>query len=147
MKEIPLTQGKVALVDDADYEALAKHKWSFSHGYAKRSDANRKTVYMHRQLLGVVGGIIDHKNGSGIDNRRSNLRIADKRLNGINRGKNRNNKSGYKGVQYAGGNKPWVATIACNRKRIYSERFPTAEAAARAYKRKLTEVYGEFASV
>jgi hypothetical protein len=63
MKTIPLTQGKVALVDDEDYPELSKFRWcAVRHRntwYAVRgesADGRRLTVRMHRQILGLGHG-------------------------------------------------------------------------------------------
>ena len=76
-KQIPLSQGKFAAVDDADYDWLAKHKWTYDYkGYAMRRSAN-VTIYMHRVVLNASGPVmVDHVNGDGLDNRRENLRIV-----------------------------------------------------------------------
>ena len=89
MREIPLTQGKVALVDDADYEWLSKHKWyclkTAKLEYAAREE-NGTTVYMHREILGFPKGVdIDHFDGDGLRNVRNNLRICSHEKNLQNR--------------------------------------------------------------
>jgi len=77
VKEIKLTQDKVAQVDDADYEWLSAWKWYAKwdgwHWYAMRNspyDANGKqhTILMHRQILGAQPGEqVDHRNRKGLD--------------------------------------------------------------------------------
>lgn len=89
MKLIPLSRGKCAIVDDGDYDSLSKFKWSCCHGiYAKRAterNGKHRTIYMHRQILGLKHGeCADHVNGNGLDNRRSNLRKCDHRQNPMN---------------------------------------------------------------
>jgi dTMP kinase len=82
MKEIELTQGKVALVDDDDFEELNQFKWHVKKDhnrafYAARVTPrpNRRLIFMHRQILKDIpeGMEVDHVNGNGLDNRRSNL--------------------------------------------------------------------------
>jgi len=86
MKEIPLTKGFAALVDDEDYEWLSAHKWYASlcrHGrgaYAARTVKGR-SVSMHRTLAGEPGLLVDHINGNPLDNRRANLRAVPKAVN------------------------------------------------------------------
>lgn len=93
-KEIQLTQGKVTLVDDEDYEWLSQWKWCAKDGrngnfYAFRASKNKST-YMHRLILDTPKGkVTDHINGNGLDNRRINLRICSYRENSHN--KNRAN--------------------------------------------------------
>lgn len=99
MKEIPLTQGKVALVDDVDYEALAAFKWYAYRQdctfYAKRMvvlpDGRRSAERLHRVVLSRKLGrplarneMPDHEHGDGLDNRREELRLATKAQNGRN---------------------------------------------------------------
>ena len=95
MKEIKLTQGKVALVDDRDYEALNCFKWYVTNpiktrSYAVRSQQIspnvREKLRMHRVILQTPHGLLtDHINGNGLDNRRENLRIVTSSQNSMNR--------------------------------------------------------------
>ena len=80
-KLIPLTQGKYAIVDDEDFDELSKHKWClmFTKGrsYAVRRPSENLTILMHRFILNPPKQMdTDHKNGDGLDNRRSNLRAC-----------------------------------------------------------------------
>ena len=104
MKEIKLTQGKVTLVDDEDFEYLNQWKWYANKigkiFYAYRSEwlkdkQVRKFILMHRLIMQVNTGLyIDHINHDGLDNRKQNLRIVSNRVNSWNR----INKSEYTGV-------------------------------------------------
>lgn len=73
-KLIPLTQGKFAIVDDADFEWLSQFKWHLAGRYAK-GYVNGRVVSMHRLLMDTPTGLVtDHRNHRCLDNRRSNLR-------------------------------------------------------------------------
>jgi hypothetical protein len=112
-KEIPLSRGMVAIVDDEDYDFLSQWKWSASHqGYAVRRQGG-KIIIMHRALLGYDGkNEIDHINREKWDNRKSNLRIVSHADNNKNRPKTSRNKCGRKGVIYNKQlSKPWVTHI------------------------------------
>ena len=82
--EINLSQGKIARVDKSDYVLISKDKWTYDYkGYAYRKE-NGKSMFMHRVILGLVfgdGKIVDHINGNGLDNRRSNLQICSQAVN------------------------------------------------------------------
>lgn len=98
MKEIKLTKGLIALVDDQDFEWLNQWKWCYSHGYAQTRGLGRK-VYMHRLLAGEpVGRQVDHRNLNTLDNTRGNLRVGSPSDNQHNRTINHNNTSGYKNI-------------------------------------------------
>lgn len=152
-KQIQLSQGKVALVDDEDFDRLAPHKWYVrkdKHGkyYALRSawGLMRKTVYMHREIIGAPRGmIVDHVNGNALDNQRSNLRLCTNSENMCNRGKQTDNTSGYKGVTWNSHRRRWQAQIKLNGKMVQSGRFDTPEDAARAYDEAARKHHGEFA--
>ena len=88
MKEIILTQGKVALVDDEDYEMINKFKWFFHTGYASTNiteKGRQRTIKMHRYILNAQKGfMVDHINHNTIDNRKENLRISTNQQNLFN---------------------------------------------------------------
>lgn len=147
MKEIPLTRGQYAIVDDADYEALSQHRWHAIKPagtyYATRRNG-AKHVYMHRAVLETTGPV-DHINGNGLDNRRDNLRPATTAQNQWNTEKQANNTSGYKGVTYDKRARKWKAYIGVNGKRLHLGYFSTAEEAAIAYNDAASVAHGEFA--
>jgi hypothetical protein len=107
MREIPLTKGMVALVDDCDFENLSKYNWSvtwqgaryYAHRFAvingKRTDAK-----MHRELLGLGRNHLEvhHKNGNGLDNRRGNLEILTPQDHRSFHGDRASNTSGHRGI-------------------------------------------------
>lgn len=153
-KWIPLTKGKFALVDDADFYTLALHSWCAMPGghtfYACRTvrseGRKRSLVKMHRLLLGHVDGFVDHINGDGLDNRRSNLRVCASGENRRNSHKPRiTTTSRFKGVYCF--NCAWTAQIGSHGDNIYLGTFPTEEAAAHAYDDAARRLHGEFARV
>ena len=110
MRKIKLTQGQYALVDDEDYDRLSKYKWYITakRGYAvRRIGYDGPLVYMHISVWHHYNGrfpkdrMLDHKNTNTLDNRMKNLRLATQGQNLMNRGKQKNNKSGYKGVNWS----------------------------------------------
>ncbi len=152
MKEIPLTQGQVALVDDQDYEELSRHKWSaFKSGktwYARRGfgpRSHQKQVYMHQQILNPPPGLqCDHINGDGLDNRRCNLRVCTQSQNQHNR-RLQGGTSEFKGVHWYKAQNKWRAKITHNGKRYHLGAFPDETDAARAYDNAAREFFGKFA--
>lgn len=151
MQTIMLTQGKVALVDDEDYDWLSQWKWcatraSKNKWYAKRRTKNNdktpgQSLYMHRVLVGTEAREVDHKDGNGLNNQRVNLRPATRMQNGANM--RRRSKRMYHGVtrtQHA-----WLARIHVNYRTIHLGSFRTIEQAARAYDAAAKEKFGEFA--
>lgn len=156
MKQIPLTQGLFALVDDEDYDKVNKYKWyadkSFYTYYALRKltvDGKRIAISMHRTIYGdFVGVHIDHKDGDGLNNQKSNLRFCNGTQNNANKRKApRQFTSIYKGVhkhkKYT--KRPWLALIrtkeGCQRIGCFADEAD----AARAYDKEAIRIFGEYA--
>jgi len=151
MKVIELTQGKVTVVDDDDFEILAQYRWFLSLGYAVRNKpmvngGKRGLLKMHRIILNAPAGMeVDHINGDGLDNRRCNLRLATRAQNSVNRGCTRVNKLGVKGVVLDKRRGKYAAWIWANKKPIYLGYFVSLEEAKNAYNNAAMEHHGEFA--
>jgi len=156
MKEIKLTLGQVALVDDEDFEYLNQFKWHANKSndtfYAGRSSSGkggvkRKAIWMHRQLLGLEDPSIkgDHIDHNGLNNQRHNLRVATHSQNVRNVKSNKNTSSKYKGVGKVKNCERWHAQIQCDKRKIHIGYFKDEIEAAKAYDKKAKELFGEFA--
>lgn len=140
MKPISLTQGKVCFVDDKDWAWLLQWGWYAFRGhdtyYAARKDRG-KTISMSREILGLTGGssrvLCDHINKNGLDNRRRNLRIADRSSNAYNSKMSVRNKTGYRGVYWDTEHKKFRAVLGAGRMRRHCGYFENSAEAARAY--------------
>ncbi len=150
MIEILLTQGKVALIDDEDYELVSQYKW-YAHNrhgywYATHTDnKNKKVISMHRLIMGVPKEkLVDHQNRNTLDNRKENLRICTRSQNLMNQ-KRVNGTSKYKGVFWYKRHSKWNAYISFNKKRLHLGYFENEIDAAKAYDKKAKELFGEFA--
>jgi hypothetical protein len=152
MREIRLSKGEIAIVDDVDFERVSSYAW-FYHpaGYALRTyreDGVTKTERMHRFILDAPKGYdVDHINGNGLDNRRSNIRLATRSQNNYNKGLQLNNTSGYKGVYWVPKKKRWRVVIHVNKKRINIGTFKEKVEAAKAYNKAALMYHGEFAKL
>lgn len=150
-KQIPLTQGLLATVDDADFEWLNQWKWYAAKigktFYAVRADGKfpfRKHIYMHTEIMSTPKGMkTDHRDHDGLNNTRVNLRNCTHAQNQQNRDRLPNNTSGYKGVSWNKGK--WQAHISVDNKLIGLGRFSDVKDAARAYNEAAKNFYGEFA--
>ena len=111
MKQIALTKGFFAIVDDDMYEYLNQWKWHYSNGYARRTKyKNGKQIHIH--MHHVVYGrriMLDHHDTNKLNKQRINLRPTNHSKNAMNMPKHRG-KSVYKGVTLEG-NKTWRTTI------------------------------------
>ena len=158
MREIALTQGKIAIVDDEDHEGLVCFPWVASlkrdRYYAQRTVGPRRdrhTIAMHRVIVGAIPGeLVDHRDGNTLDNRRLNLRKCTPTQNQWNRHRIWS-KSGLKGVHRVdrGCNlkRPWAAEICINGKNVHLGYFAFPEEAAIAYNRAAMIYFGEFANI
>jgi hypothetical protein len=131
--------GKVAVIDDEDYPLIANYKWHASRSryvwYAKsnvRNNGKKTTIQMHRVLLGLVPGdgvVVDHRDGDGLNNRKSNLRASTNAVNMQNK-KHVAAMSGSMGVHKF--RHKWRVNVMRDGKRYEVGVFDTIEAAAKA---------------
>jgi hypothetical protein len=160
MKEIQLTQGQVALVDDEDYEELAQFKWCaqwFEHTqtyYAVRSVAGqpqgpkRVRLQMHRVVMKAGKGmIVDHRFHETLNNQKYNLRICTAAQNNHNRSIASNNTTGCKGVSRVPGSlkNKYIAHLMVNGCRMHLGTFSSFAEAVVARRNAEKEHHGEFA--
>src|ERR1700761_8439916 len=149
MKEIQLSRGYVAIVDDDKYEELSSSKWTacvqknragrvtivYAYRWTSAKDGPKKMIYMHRQIAGVTDPEIDvdHKDHDGLNNQIENLRIGDATKNLGNQRISSSNTSGYKGVSWYKAYGKWQAQINHNKIHYNIGYFNTAQEAAEAY--------------
>jgi hypothetical protein len=154
-REIPLTEGFIALVDEDDYEKAISIRWylekrvpwtPYAMGHPLKHD-RQKTIRMHRFIMDAKQGqVVDHINGNGLDNRKENLRFCTLAQNHFNQVKTRG-VSKYKGVYWHKPAKKWCANIHYNGKTTGLGLFIDEDDAARAYDTVAKELFGEFANL
>lgn len=158
MKTIPLTQGKVTLVDDDVYKWASKFKWyagKSSSGktfYAYRNSltvlGKRHTVKLHREIMQPLPGMeVDHINRDGLNNCGSNLRCITHSQNQLNKSLQPNNSSGFRGTSWIQRDQKWRASIHVSGKNFHLGDFNSKENAARAYDAAAINFHGEFAQL
>lgn len=159
-RKISLSQGQYAIVDAEDYEWLSTYTWwaqydpSIDNYYVrtqvKRASKDWPCIPMHRMIMGLEQGdsrVVDHVNRNTLDNRRSNLRIATRWENALNKGITSRNTSGYKGVQWRKARSRWIALIRVNGKLINLGSRKCKEEAYKLYCEASKKYHGEFGSI
>lgn len=163
MKEIKLTKGYTALVDDNLFKELNKFKWHVavknSGPYAVRNTRkleytifNSSCIYMTKYILFLknklnitINKVIDHKNGNTLDNQYNNLRVCTNTQNIRNSKKPITNTSGIKGVYWDKNRNKWHAQIKVNNKVIFLGRFSSKIEATEIHDKAAVKYHGEFA--
>lgn len=156
MKEIILTKGFVAIVDDIDFDFINQWKWRVIKSgitwYASRSggwkNKKQQSIYMHRVIIDRMGINLsgmkcDHIDRNGLNNQRNNLRKAthsQNRVNAINP-----TTSGYRGIYYHKSTKKFIARLNINGKDTYLGSFTNAIDAAKRYDSATLKYNGKFA--
>ena len=159
-REIPLTKGQTALVDESDFESLNAFKWYASWNshtqsfYAARNSCRKggkpnKPIWMHREILGLPrtgdGRFGDHVDHDTLDNRRRNLRVASGSENASNARLRKDNPSGFKGVTFHKPTGRWRARIQSNGVPVELGYTDTPEEASRLYCAAVPRFHGKFA--
>jgi hypothetical protein len=154
-RRILLTQGQYAIVDPDDYPRLAKYKWHANRNrgtyYAQRKLwlprlKKELTIKMHRQILNVPHFLlVDHINGNGLDNRKTNLRPATHSQNTCNTPKYKRSRSKYKGVTWHKPKRKWNARIRIRGRTMSLGYFNDEIDAALAYDKAAKVYHRDFA--
>lgn len=152
---IPLSKGRHAIIDNESFDIVCKYRWhanEFRKGQFRAVAATsrkngRKSIYMHRLLMGITDSSIqvDHIDGDMLNNVLSNLRVATNQQNKYNTKKPSNNSSGFKGVSFSKCANKWHAYISAENKRFHLGLFLTPEEAHAAYCSAAKKLHGEFA--
>ena len=137
-KEIPLSMGKVALVDTEDYELLSSMPWHYTKstntGYARNTGIGKESLYMHNFLMKTPKGMqTDHIDGNGLNNRKANLKIVTYSENQQKAQLRVDNKSGIKGISFHKKQKVWMAHKKINNKNNFLGSFKDKNDAINAY--------------
>ncbi len=146
-KQIELSQGKIAIVDDEDFEYINKWKWCatkrYNGSFYAISTDNKKSVYMHRIIMNPPDGVyVDHINRDSLDNRKCNLRYATNSQNQMNTTAKKNSSTKVKGV-FRYGDK-FSSQISYDGKRVFLGHFSTIEEAKKAYDLAAQKLHNEF---
>jgi hypothetical protein len=150
---IPLSRGYEAIIDVGDVEYAGRYNWfcaihkgkPYARRNERRADGSKYGAYLHRDLVGAAGRLdVDHVNGNGLDNRRSNLRLATRSQNMMNRSSQANNRSGYKGVCWQREKRKWRAAIWLDGRKTYLGDFKDIEEARAAYESASLRLHGPF---
>jgi hypothetical protein len=152
---VALTKGYKAVIDAEDAHLVDGWNWTAlvrrNTVYAYRKDCSGqklRAAYMHRVIMGEPEGLqVDHRDGDGLNNCRSNLREATHAENMRNRRLGRDNTTGFKGVAWHKASGKYQAKIRLNGERKWLGLHDTPEAAHAAYRKASTRLHGEFGRI
>lgn len=158
MKTILLSQGMKTMVDDEDFTFLNQYNWCVTgdsiygykvvrgFGYVENGEPKTRLIRMHRIIMMCPDMFnVDHIDGNGLNNQKSNLRICSHSENMRNRIKRSfKTASKYKGVSFRKREQLWRATVWHNNKAVFDRNFKTEKEAALAYNEAALSFHGEF---
>jgi hypothetical protein len=154
MKIIKTRSGYNIKLDNEFFYKLNKHTWyrhdagKYNKSYYARTRIGNKLVYMHHMIIGKApkGYVVDHINGSGLDNRIKNLRFI-KHSHNIwkSRKVNMRTTSKYKGVWYRKERGAWAVCLHLDDKTKHFGYYATEKEAAKVYNKMAKRYYGKFA--
>lgn len=139
------------ILDNDSVERCKNIYWSINKHTNKKGNTtffyatNSKKGLLHRFLSKARKGFeVDHINQNTLDNRNSNLRVVTSSQNKMNREKQSNNKSGYKGVCWVERFGKWMAHIRINKKQINLGYFESIEDAIKERKDAEKQYFGKY---
>ncbi len=155
IKFIPVGRGHFAIVNEDNFERLSKHRWHMNNGYPRRyngprfkATGNRGTTPMHAEVLEVPPGFLpDHSDRDKTNNTRENLRVVTYAANSRNRGVQKNNSSGVRGVLWHKRDKKWYAYIKVDRKIIHLGYFKELKEATAVRLAAAIKYHGEYRGI
>lgn len=145
----------IAYFDDDDFTKISAYKWNIRRGrntYYATANVYKEgkrvcDITMHRLVMNFPKAFVDHKDGNGLNNVKSNLRECTPTENNRNCQVAKNSYVGYKGVRFHKRDKLFFASIGVNYKRIHLGYFKKAEDAAIAYNEAAKKYFGDFAKL
>lgn len=162
MKNVQLSNGNFALVDDEDFEYVTKRTFSRSkkmcwskgsNGYARcyvhgwNGDGKAVIISMQNYLMEPPKGMmVDHINRNKLDNRKCNLRLCSKSQNIVNSKKRTKTKNTHRGV-YETDNGLWLVRLQKDGKCIFYKTFCSKKEAIEAHKKIHHQIWGAFSPV
>lgn len=155
MKEIKLTQKKVALVDDWNFDWLNKLTWCAAkrnktyYAYTTKLGGKRGNVIaMHRLIMKTLSNQkVDHKDHNGLNCQEHNMRNCTYTQNNMNKNPKKGGTSKYLGVCYDKLYEKYHTQIRINGKNTHVGYYKSEIEAAIAYDIKAIVNHGEFANL
>lgn len=149
MKKIRINTSKgdniYTLIDDDDFDIICNQRWYINSNNYALCEIGGKFIYLHRLIMNAQKGqIIDHIDGDGLNNQKSNLRFCSHSQNMCNRKSISNGSSRYLGV-YLAKHKYYKVAIKVNKKQIYIGQYRDEKLAAKKYNEAAIKYHGVFA--
>lgn len=148
--------GQYARCDWEDWPLVRGYWWRLTAAtgrtrYAQAWDSHdtttRSRITMHGLIMRPPGGQhVDHIDGDGLNNSRSNLRLVTVQQNAMNQHEH-GGSSRFKGVSFERESGLWRSYITKDGKRTYLGRFGREIEAAKAYNAAAQENFGEYAKL